>query len=160
MTEIARFLSSAMLALLQCAVVFAQKPRPQAHPVSIEGQVIAAETVFQKDESTANLTALKGLLLPDFVEADREIMNRDQLLNLIQRAHSIPCQFGDATVEHPIVTFLDPDIATIAYHSKQNLTCGGHVLVAEANISSVWVNTAGHWKARLHAEIVTAANVK
>jgi hypothetical protein len=76
------------------------------------------------------------------------------------RAHSLPCRFGISTVEHPIVTFLAPDIATIAYHSAESHSCAGHVLQGEANISSVWISADGHWKARLHSEIIIKADVK
>lgn len=133
-------------------------PHPQAtHPVSQEAQVIAAETALMRSESSANYAALKAMLAPDFMEADRAMLNRDQLVEMVRVAHSVPCRFGTTSVEHPVVTILEPEIATIAYHASQSLTCGQHVMNAEGNISSVWVLIAGHWRTRLHSEIIVNA---
>jgi len=128
-----------------------------AHPASAEAQIIAAETALMRSESSANYVALKATLAPDFVEADKAILNRDQLIEMIRVAHSIPCRFGTTSVEDPIVTMLEPGIATIAYHASQSLTCGQHVLHAEGNISSVWVLVGRQWKTRLHSEIIVNA---
>jgi len=133
-------------------------PHPQAaHPASQEAQVIAAETALMRSESGANYAALKAMLAPDFMEADRAILNRDQLVEMVRVAHSVPCKFGTTSVEHPLVTILEAGIATIAYHASQSLTCGQHVMTAEGNISSVWVLIAGHWRTRLHSEIIVNA---
>lgn len=134
--------------------------KPHLHPVSPESQIIAAETALQKDEVLGSLSALKDVLSPDFIQADRAILNRAQLLNLIQAAHSTPCRFGMPTIDHPVVTFLEPNIATIAYQSVSTLTCGGHVAQAQGNVSCVWVNAKGRWQARLRSEIVIAAEEK
>jgi hypothetical protein len=128
-----------------------------ARPASAEAQVIAAETALMRSESTANYAALKATLAPDFMEADKAILNRDQLVEMIRVAHSIPCKFGTTSVKDPIVTMLEPGIATIAYRATQSLTCGQHVLNAEGNISSVWVLIGRQWKTRLHSEIIVNA---
>jgi hypothetical protein len=150
-----------VLALAGCVGAGAQsKIHSQVHPVSPESQVIAAETALQRDEITGNLSGLKSVLSPDFVQADKIMLNRDQVLNLVERAHSVPCHFGMPTIDHPVVTFLEPDIATIAYQSVSTLTCGGHVAQAQGNVSCVWVNVKGRWQARLRSEIVVAAEEK
>lgn len=152
--------AASALALCLCAHAAQSKPHPRPHAMSVADQVIAAQIAFNKNEAAANLVALKNMLMPDFVQADKAILNREQLIDLLQRGHSLPCHFGTETIEHPVVTFLDPDIATIAYHSAENDSCGGLTLHEEANISAVWINAGGVWKARVRSEIITSENAK
>jgi hypothetical protein len=152
-----RRLAFLIFGLAIAATIGAQtKPHTPAHAPSAAEQVIAAERETQVDASKFDLQALHNLLLPEFIQADNQILTRGDVLDQLQRASVLPCTFGVVKMDHVKVTFLEPTIATLVYHYTQPFSCRGRSASADANVSTVWVNRDGRWRAQLHTEIFTS----
>jgi hypothetical protein len=113
--------------------------------------VIAQENAFWKSYVDGNTEDLSRLLLPDFVNVESQISNRDQVLTFVKQFHE-QCTLAPVKLLEPHVTFLSPDIATLVYHATEKPTCGTHTMSGETNISTVWVRRDGRWQMHLHTE--------
>lgn len=150
--------------LVMLAVIFAMsaaisaqsKPHTSARTSSAADEVVAAEREMQVDAARFDLEALHKLLLPEFIEADNQILSKSDVIDQAQRASLLPCSFGPVRMDHIKVTFLDPDIATLVYHFAESLTCRSSSATVDANVSTVWVHRDARWRAQLHTEIYTA----
>jgi len=113
--------------------------------------IISQENAFWKAYGDGNTTDLSNLLLPDFVNVEAEIWNRDQVLSFIGKFHE-RCTLPPVKLVDPHVIFLTPDIATLVYHATETPTCGTRTLSGETNISTVWFRRDGRWQMHLHTE--------
>lgn len=129
--------------LLIAAPLFAQNNSADA--------IIAQENAFWKSYVDGNTGDLSNLLLPDFVNVEADIWNRDQVLAFVKRFHQ-GCTLAPVKIGDPHVIFLSTDIATLVYHATETPTCGTRTLSGETNISSVWLRRGGHWQLHLHTE--------
>ena len=113
--------------------------------------IVAQETAFWKSYVEGNAVDLSKLLLPDFVNVEEQIWNRDQVLAFVKQFHE-HCTLAPVKLVDPRVTFLTPDIATVVYHTTETPTCGARTLSGETNISTVWFRRDGRWQMHLHTE--------
>jgi hypothetical protein len=113
--------------------------------------IIAQETAFWKSYVDGNAVDLSKLLLPDFINVEEQIWNRDQVLAFIKQFHE-QCTLAPVKLVDPRVTFLTPDIATLVYHATETPTCGTRTLSGDTNISTVWLRRDGRWQMHLHTE--------
>lgn len=113
--------------------------------------IITQENAFWKSYVEGNTSELSNLILPDFINVEEQIMNRDQVLTFVKQFHA-QCTLAPVKLLDPQVTFLDPDIATLVYHATETPTCGTHTMSGDTNISSVWVRRDGRWQMQLHTE--------
>ena len=104
-----------------------------AQTASTDG-IISQENAFWKAYRDGNTTDLSKLLLPDFVNVEAEIWNRDQVLSFIGKFHE-RCTLAPVKLVDPHVIFLTPDIATLVYHATETPTCSTRTLSGETNIS-------------------------
>jgi hypothetical protein len=113
--------------------------------------IISQENAFWKAYGDGNTIDLSKLLLPDFVNVEADIWNRDQVLSFIRKFHE-RCTLAPVKLVDPHVIFLTPDIATLVYHATETPTCGTRTLSGETNISTVWFRRDGRWQMHLHTE--------
>lgn len=113
--------------------------------------IVAQETAFWKAYADGNATDLSKLLLPDYINVEEQIWNRDQVLAFVKQFHE-HCTLAPVKVVDPSVIFLTPDIATVVYHATETPTCGTRTLSGETNISTVWLRRDGRWQMHLHTE--------
>lgn len=113
--------------------------------------IIAQETAFWKSYGDGNAVDLSKLLLPDFINVEEQIWNRDQVLTFIKQFHE-HCTLAPVELVDPHVIFLTPDIATLVYHATETPTCGTRTLSGDTNISTVWLRRDGRWQMHLHTE--------
>ena|SRR6184192_1549529 len=113
--------------------------------------IIAEEGAFWKSYVDGNTGDLSKLLLPDFINVEAEIWNRDQVLAFVKRFHE-RCTLAPVKIVDPHVVFLTTEIATIVYHATEAPSCGSRTLSGETNISTVWLRRGGRWQMHLHTE--------
>jgi len=113
--------------------------------------IIAQESAFWKAYSDGNARDLSTLLLPDFINVEAQIWNRDQVLDFLKRFHK-RCTLAPIRLVDPKVIFLTPDIATLVYHATETPLCDTVTLSEETNISTVWVRRDGRWQMHIHTE--------
>ena len=113
--------------------------------------IVAQENAFWKAYTDGNAADLSKLLLPDFINVEEQIWNRDQVLTFVKQFH-VQCTLAPIKLLDPHVIFLSPDIATLVYHATENATCGAHTESSDTNISTVWVYRDGRWQMHLHTE--------
>ena len=122
-----------------------------AQTINIPAAIIAQEAAFWKSYGDGNAVDLSKLLLPDFINVEEQIWNRDQVLNFVKQFHE-HCTLAPVKLVDPHVTFLTPDIATLVYHATETATCGTRTLSGDTNISTVWLRRDGRWQMHLHTE--------
>ena len=122
-----------------------------AQTVNTPDAIIAQETAFWQSYRDGNTVDISKLLLPDFINVEQQIWNRDQVLNFVKQFHA-HCTLAPVKLVDPHVTFLTPDIATLVYHATETPTCGTRTLSGDTNISTVWVRRDGRWQMHLHTE--------
>lgn len=115
-------------------------------------EVMAKEFALQKAEIEVNVATMDQLTLPDYIEVNQTIMNRDQVLAMLRRVSELGCHIQPIRMKDAKVTFLSPDIATVIYHATQYGTCGSRGFTAAASVSTVWVRRGGQWLAEMHIE--------
>ena len=119
--------------------------------------IITQENAFWKSYGDGNATELSKLLLPDFINVEAQIWNRDQVLAFVGQFHE-HCTLAPVKLVDPHVIFLTADIATLVYHATETPTCGTRTLSGETNISTVWLRRDGRWQMHLHAEYAIPPN--
>jgi hypothetical protein len=122
-----------------------------AQTVNTPDAIIAQETAFWQSYRDGNTVDISKLLLPDFINVEQQIWNRDQVLNFVKQFHA-HCTLAPVKLVDPHVTFLTPDIATLVYHATETPTCGTRTLSGDTNISTVWGRRDGRWQMHLHTE--------
>jgi hypothetical protein len=95
-----------------------------------------------------DLVTLQSLLLPDFIEVEKNIWTRDQTL-----ANLNACTLVTFNLHNHQVRVLSPDIAVIAYTGSNELTCGQTHLTGSYNATTTWVRRDGKWLVQIHTEI-------
>jgi hypothetical protein len=113
--------------------------------------IIAQENAFWKAYVDANTADLSKLLLPEFVNVEEQLMNRDQVLTFVKQFHQ-QCTLAPVKLLDAQVVFLSADIATLVYHATETPTCGTHTMSGDTNITTIWVRRDGRWQMHLHTE--------
>jgi hypothetical protein len=113
--------------------------------------IIEQENAFWRAYGDGNVADLSKLLLPDFLNVEAQIWNRDQVLSFVTKFRK-HCTLAPVKLVDPHVTFLTPEIATLVYHATEAPTCGSRTLSGETNISTVWLRRHGRWQMHLHTE--------
>jgi uncharacterized protein (TIGR02246 family) len=122
-------------------------------------EIIAQETAFWKSYADGNTVDLAKLLLPDFINVEQRIWNRDQVLAFLKQFHAA-CTLAPVAIVDPRVSFITPDIATIVYQATETPTCGARTMSGDTNISTVWLRRDGRWQMHLHTEYAVPPSQK
>jgi len=95
-----------------------------------------------------DLVTFNSLLLPDFIEVEKTIQNREQIL-----ANLNTCTLVSFNFHNHQTRMLSPDAAVIAYNANSEITCGESHLKGSYNATTVWVRRDGKWLVQIHTEI-------
>jgi hypothetical protein len=97
---------------------------------------------------THDLMAFESLLLPDYLEVEKTIQTREQLM-----ANLNTCTFVSYKLRNHQVRVISPDAAVIAYSGSSEITCGVSHLTSNFNATTTWVRREGKWLIQMHTEI-------
>src|SRR5437764_4923191 len=95
-----------------------------------------------------NLGAFESLLLPDYIEVEKTIQSRDQLM-----ANLNTCTIVSFKLRNHQTRMLSADSAVIAYTGSSEITCGESHIASSYNATTTWVRRDGRWLVQLHTEI-------
>ena len=95
-----------------------------------------------------NLGAFEAMLLPDYIEVEKTIQTRDQLM-----ANLNICTVVSFKLRNHQTRMLSPDAAVIAYNGSSEITCGESHLASNYNATTTWVRRDGKWLIQMHTEI-------
>jgi hypothetical protein len=95
-----------------------------------------------------NLGAFESLLLPDYIEVEKTIQTRDQLM-----ANLNTCTIVSFKLRNHQTRMLSSDAAVIAYTGSSEITCGESHIASSYNATTTWVRRDGKWLVQLHTEI-------
>ena len=95
-----------------------------------------------------NLGAFESLLLPDYLEVEKTIQTRDQLM-----ANLNTCTIVSFKLRNHQTRMLSADAAVIAYTGASEITCGESHITSSYNATTTWVRRDGKWLVQLHTEI-------
>jgi hypothetical protein len=95
-----------------------------------------------------NLGAFESLLLPDYLEVEKTIQTRDQLM-----ANLNTCTIVSFKLRNHQTRMLSADAAVIAYTGSSEITCGESHIASSYNATTTWVRRDGKWLVQLHTEI-------
>jgi hypothetical protein len=95
-----------------------------------------------------DLGAFESLLLPDYIEVEKTIQNRDQLM-----ANLNTCTIVNFKLRNHQTRMLSADAAVIAYSGSSEITCGESHIASSYNATTTWVRRNGKWLVQLHTEI-------
>lgn len=97
-----------------------------------------------------DLVTFNALLLPDFIEVEKTIQTREQIL-----ANLNACTLVSFNFHNHQTRMLSPDAAVIAYNANSEITCGESHLKGSYNATTTWVRRDGKWLVQIHTEIPT-----
>ena len=92
--------------------------------------------------------AFQSLLLPDYIEVEKTIQTRDQLM-----ANLNTCTIVSFKLRNHQTRMLSSDAAVIAYSGSSEITCGDSHLASNYNATTTWVRRDGKWLVQMHTEI-------
>jgi hypothetical protein len=95
-----------------------------------------------------NLAAFEAMLLPDYIEVEKTIQTRDQLM-----ANLNICTVVSFRLRNHQTRMLSPDAAVVAYSGSSEITCGDSHLASNYNATTTWVRRDGKWLVQMHTEI-------
>jgi hypothetical protein len=95
-----------------------------------------------------NLGAFEAMLLPDYIEVEKTIQTREQLM-----ANLNICTVVSFKLRNHQTRMLSPDAAVIAYSGSSEITCGESHLASNYNATTTWVRRDGKWLIQMHTEI-------
>ena len=95
-----------------------------------------------------DLVAFQSLLLPDYIEVEKTIQTRDQLM-----ANLNTCTIVSFKLRNHQTRMLSPDAAVVAYSGSSEITCGESHLSSNYNATTTWVRRDGKWMVQIHTEI-------
>ncbi len=95
-----------------------------------------------------DLGTFESLLLPDYIEVEKTIQTREQLM-----ANLNTCTIVSFKLRNHQTRMLSPDAAVIAYSGSSEITCGESHIASNYNATTTWVRRDGKWLVQLHTEI-------
>jgi hypothetical protein len=95
-----------------------------------------------------NLGAFEAMLLADYIEVEKTIQTREQLM-----ANLNICTVVSFKLRNHQTRMLSPDAAVIAYSGSSEITCGESHLASNYNATTTWVRRDGKWLIQMHTEI-------
>src|SRR6266851_2176708 len=92
--------------------------------------------------------AFESLLLPDYIEVEKTIQTRDQLM-----ANLNTCTVVNFKLRNHQTQMLSADAAVITYSGSSEITCGQSHIASNYNATTTWVRRDGKWLVQMHTEI-------
>lgn len=125
-----------------------QIPTPQDIQAAEMDLLFIQEIKLWKALQYHDLVTFNSLLLPDFIEVEKTIQNREQIL-----ANLNACTLVSFNFHNHQTRMLSPDAAVIAYNANSEITCGESHLKGSYNATTTWVRREGKWLVQIHTEI-------
>lgn len=97
-----------------------------------------------------DLATFHALLLPDFLDVERTIQTRDQIMENLNA-----CTFTSSKIRNHQLRMISPDVAILAYSRSTETVCGESHLTGDFNATTTWVRRDGKWLVQIHTEIPT-----
>jgi len=95
-----------------------------------------------------DLATFHSLLLPDFLDVERTIQTRDQIMENLNA-----CTLTSSKIRNHQLRMVSPDVAILAYSLSTETVCGESHLIGDFNAFTTWVRRDGRWLVQLHSEI-------
>ncbi len=95
-----------------------------------------------------DLMAFQSFLLPDFLEVEKSIQTREQVL-----ANINACTLVGFKLSNHQIRMLSADAAVLAYNGSSHIMCGESHLSGNFNATTTWVRREGRWLIQIHTEI-------
>lgn len=129
--------------------VFAPQMTAQQKEIDSEPDFIFIQEIgMWKALQSHNLGAFESLLLPDYLEVEKTIQTREQLM-----ANLNTCAIVSFKLRNHQTRMLSADAAVIAYTGSSEITCGESHITSSYNATTTWVRRDGKWLVQLHTEI-------
>jgi len=110
--------------------------------------IFIQEIGMWKTLQSHNLGAFESLLLPDYIEVEKTIQTREQLM-----ANLNTCTIVSFKLRNHQTRMLSADVAVIAYTGSSEIACGESHIASSYNATTTWVRRDGKWLVQLHTEI-------
>jgi hypothetical protein len=94
-----------------------------------------------------DLAAFHAYLLPDFLDVEKTIQTRDQIM-----ANLGTCTLVSSKIRNHQLRMLSPDAAILTYTRSSETTCGESHLTGDYNATTTWVRREGKWFVQIHTE--------
>ena len=132
---------------------------PAAAPVVAQESTVAPEFGSEPDFifiqelkmwealQSHSIATFQSLLMPDFIDVERTIQTRDQILENLNTCTLVSFHFHN----HQTRMF-SPDAAVIAYTADTEVVCGESHLKGSYNATTTWVRRDGKWMVQIHTE--------
>jgi Domain of unknown function (DUF4440) len=148
------------LVLTLLAMIFTPAPKQQ---------ILAQQTTAAKDFDTEpdfifiqeinlwktlesrDLAAFQAFLLPDFIDVEKTIQTRDQIMENLNT-----CTLVSFKIRNHQLRMLSPDAAVLTYSRSSETTCGQSHLTGDYNATTTWVRRDNKWLVQIHTETPAA----
>jgi hypothetical protein len=98
-----------------------------------------------------DLAAFQAFLLPDFLDVEKTIQTRDQIM-----ANLGTCTLVSSKIRNHQLRMLSPDAAVLTYSRSSETICGASHLTGDYNATTTWVRRANKWLVQIHTETPAA----
>jgi Domain of unknown function (DUF4440) len=129
------------------APVLAQENMVAPEPGSEPDFIFIQELKMWEALQSHSLATFQSLLMPDFIDVERTIQTRDQILENLNTCTLVSFHFHN----HQTWMF-SPDAAVIAYTADTEVVCGESHLKGSYNATTTWVRRDGKWMVQIHTE--------
>jgi uncharacterized protein (TIGR02246 family) len=94
-----------------------------------------------------DLAAFHALLLPDFLDVEKTIQTREQIMENLNT-----CTLVSFKIRNHQLRVLSPDAAIVTYSRSSETACGESHLTGDYNATTTWVRRDGKWLVQIHTE--------
>jgi Domain of unknown function (DUF4440) len=98
-----------------------------------------------------DLAAFQALLLPDFLDVEKTVQTRDQIM-----ANLGTCTLVSSKIRNHQLRMLSQDAAVLTYSRSSETTCGESHLTGDYNATTTWVRRDNKWFVQIHTETPAA----
>jgi hypothetical protein len=137
-----------LLAANLCPVLAQETPVPKDLDPAGMDLLFIEELKMWKAFQAHDLVAFQGFLLPDFIEVEKSIQTREQVM-----ANINACTLVSFKLTNHQIRMLSPDAAVLAYNGFSQIACGEAHLSGNFNATTTWVRRDGRWLIQIHTEI-------
>jgi uncharacterized protein (TIGR02246 family) len=113
--------------------------------------IFIQEIQWWKALQNHDLAAFHALLLPDFLDVEKTIQTREQIMESLNT-----CTLVSFKMRNHQLRMLSPDAAVITYSRSSETICGESHLTGDYNATTTWVRRDGKWLVQIHTETLAA----
>jgi uncharacterized protein (TIGR02246 family) len=113
--------------------------------------IFIQEIHWWKALQSHDLAAFHALLLPDFLDVEKTIRTREQIMESLNI-----CTLVSFKIRNHQLRMLSPDAAVVTYSRFSETICGESHLTGDYNATTMWVRRDGKWLVQIHTETPAA----